>query len=168
MTLYEITGELRELQNMIEEGADPDVVNDTIESVEFDLEQKAEGYVMVIRNLEAQAKAIKDEEKRLREKRLAAENGIESLKKRLFDSMNATGKKKLNAGVFTLSVQKNGGALPVIIDADCVENMPKEMLKIDIKPDTKKIAELLQDEEKSRLYSKFAHFGERGESLRIR
>ena len=167
MTLYEITGELLELQNMIEEGADPDVVNDTIESVEFDLEQKAEGYVMVIRNLEAQAKAIKDEEKRLREKRLAAENGIERLKKRLFDSMNATGKKKLNAGVFTLSVQKNGGALPVIIDAD-VENMPKEMLKIDIKPDTKKIAELLQDEEKSRFYSKFAHFAERGESLRIR
>lgn len=167
MTLYEITGELLELQNMIEEGADPDVVNDTIESVEFDLEQKAEGYVMVIRNLEAQAKAIKDEEKRLREKRLSAENGIERLKKRLFDSMNATGKKKLNAGVFTLSVQKNGGALPVIIDAD-VENMPKEMLKIDIKPDTKKIAELLQDKEQSRFYSKFAHFGERGESLRIR
>lgn len=167
MTLYEITGELRELQNMIEEGADPDVVNDTIESVEFDLEQKAEGYVMVIRNLEAQAKAIKDEEKRLREKRLAAENGIERLKKRLFDSMNATGKKKLNAGVFTLSVQKNGGALPVIIDAD-VENMPKEMLKMVIQPDTKRIAELLQDEEKSRYYSKFAHFGERGESLRIR
>ncbi len=167
MTLYEITGELLELQNMIEEGMDPDVINDTIESVEFDLEQKAEGYVMVIRNLEAQAKAIKDEEKRLREKRLAAENGIERLKKRLFDSMNATGKKKLNAGVFTLSVQKNGGALPVIIDAD-VENMPKEMLKIDIKPDTKRIAELLQDDQKSRYYSKFAHFGERGESLRIR
>ena len=167
MTLYEITGELLELQNMIEEGVDPDVINDTIESVEFDLEQKAEGYVMVIRNLEAQAKAIKDEEKRLREKRLSAENGIERLKKRLFDSMNATGKKKLNAGVFTLSVQKNGGALPVIIDAD-VENMPKEMLKIEIRPDTKRIAELLQDEEKSRLYSKFAHFGERGESLRIR
>ena len=167
MTLYEITGELLELQNMIEEGVDPDVLNDTIESVEFDLEQKAEGYVMVIRNLEAQAKAIKDEEKRLREKRLSAENGIERLKKRLFDSMNATGKKKLNAGVFTLSVQKNGGALPVIIDAD-VENMPKEMLKMEIRPDTKRIAELLQDEEKSRLYSKFAHFGERGESLRIR
>lgn len=167
MTLYEITGELMELQNMIEEGADPDVVNDTIESVEFDLEQKAEGYVMVIRNLEAQAKAIKDEEKRLREKRLAAENGIERLKKRLFDSMNATGKKKMNAGVFTLSVQKNGGALPVIIDAD-VENMPKEMLKMVIQPDTKRIAELLQDDQKSRYYSKFAHFGERGESLRIR
>lgn len=167
MTLYEITGELLELQNMIEEGADPDVVNDTIESVEFDLEQKAEGYVMVIRNLEAQAKAIKDEEKRLREKRVSAENGIERLKKRLFDSMNATGKKKLNAGVFTLSVQKNGGALPVIIDAD-VENMPKEMLKMEIRPDTKRISELLQDEEKSRFYSKFAHFGERGESLRIR
>lgn len=167
MTLYEITGELLELQNMIEEGADPDVINDTIESVEFDLEQKAEGYVMVIRNLEAQAKAIKDEEKRLREKRLSAENGIERLKKRLFDSMNATGKKKLNAGVFTLSVQKNGGALPVIIDED-VMNMPQEMLKIDIKPDTKRIAELLQDDQKSRYYSKFAHFGERGESLRIR
>lgn len=167
MTLYEITGELLELQNMIEEGADPDVVNDTIESVEFDLEQKAEGYVMVIRNLEAQAKAIKDEEKRLREKRVSAENGIESLKKRLFDSMNATGKKKMNAGVFTLSIQKNGGALPVIIDAD-VEKLPKEMLNMVIRPDTKRLAELLQDEEKSRFYSKFAHFGERGESLRIR
>lgn len=59
------------------------------------------------------------------------------------------------------------GKLPVIIDAD-VENMPKEMLKMEIRPDTKRIAELLQDEEKSRYYSKFAHFGERGESLRIR
>lgn len=167
MTLYEITGELLELQNMIEDGIEADALSDTIESVEFDLEQRAEGYVKVIRNLEAKAKAIKDEEKRLKEKRLIAENGVDRLKKRLFDSMNAVGKKKLDAGIFALSVQKNGGALPIIIDED-LRNLPEELVKVDVKPDLKVIAELLQDKEKARYYSRFAHFGERGESLRIR
>ena len=68
MTLYEITGELLALQNMLED-EDPDIVEATMESVEFDLEEKAEGYVKVIRNLEANAAALREEEKRLREKR---------------------------------------------------------------------------------------------------
>jgi hypothetical protein len=165
MTLYEITGELLALQNMIEE-EDPDIVKATMESVEFDLEEKAEGYVKVIKNLEAHAAALRDEEKRLREKRQVTENGIERLKKRLYDTMTVTGKKKIDAGIFRLSIQKNGGALPVVLDVDA-EHLPEDMVRLEIKPDTKKIAELLKGDDAEK-YKQYAHFGERGESLRIR
>ena len=55
MNLYELTGAYLQIQNMIEEGAEG--LEDTLESIQDALEDKADGYGRVIRNLEAQAKA---------------------------------------------------------------------------------------------------------------
>lgn len=167
MTLYEITGELLELQNMIECGIDDETVRDTLESVSFDFESKAEDYVKVIRNLESEVKALKDEETRLKEKRWTIENGIKRMRYRLQSAMDSVGKKKLSAGVFSLAIQKNGGAVPVILDTD-VAMLPEECLKLDIEPNLKKLREYLMDEQTAEYYKQFAHLGDRGESLRIK
>src|SRR5690606_32690570 len=67
MNLYELTGAYLQIQNMIEEGAEG--LEDTLESLNDAIEDKAEGYGKIIRNLEAQANALREEEKRLADRR---------------------------------------------------------------------------------------------------
>ena len=52
-TLYELTGQYMDLMEMAEE-ADPDVLRDTLEGIEGEIEDKADNYAKVIRTLEGQ------------------------------------------------------------------------------------------------------------------
>lgn len=160
MNLYELTAVYQRLQNQIENGEDVDGI---LEVIGDELEAKADGYARVIRNMEAQASAFKEEEKRIAENRKRLEAGVERLKQNLFESMKATGKEKFKTELFSFSIQKNGGALPVIVDVP-TEKLPDELVQITEKPDLKAIAKHI--EETGDL--SYAHFGERGESLRIK
>lgn len=102
MNLYEITGTVLELQERLEEGCiDKQTFNDTIESL--DVSTKVENICYVIKNLEAQAEAYKKEKERLAERERIANNGINRLKESLLTHLTMTNKKKVNAGVFTVS-----------------------------------------------------------------
>lgn len=57
MNLYELTGAYQQIQAMIEDGQAG--LEDTLAALNDAIENKADGYARVIRNLEAQAKAIK-------------------------------------------------------------------------------------------------------------
>lgn len=160
MNLYELTAVYQRLQDQIEAGEDYEGI---LAVIGDEIEAKADGYARVIRNMEAEAKALKDEEKRLAEKRKLREAAIERLKQNLFESMKATGKEKFKTDLFTFSIQKNGGALPVIVDVD-TEYLPDDLVQITEKPDLKAIATYI--EQTGDLT--YAHFGERGESLRIK
>jgi phosphotransferase system IIB component len=160
MNLYELTAVYQRLQNQIENGEDVDGI---LEVIGDELETKADGYARVIRNMEAQMSAFEAEEKRIEENRKRLKAGIERLKQNLFDSMKATGKEKFKTELFSYSIQKNGGALPVIVDVP-TEKLPDDLVQITEKPDLKAIAKYI--EETGDL--SYAHFGERGESLRIK
>jgi ABC-type transporter Mla subunit MlaD len=95
MTLYEITGDIRELQSMLADGEDETIINDTLESVMDDFTDKADAYGAVIRNLEADANAYAEEIKRLTAKKTTAENGIKRLKTALLNAMIETGNEKI-------------------------------------------------------------------------
>ena len=48
-TLYELTGEFLQLMNMLEdEDCDEQCIMDTLESVEYEIEDKADGYAKII------------------------------------------------------------------------------------------------------------------------
>ena len=160
MNLYELTAVFQRLQNQIEQGED---VEGILAVIGDELEAKADGYARVIRNMEAQASAFKEEEKRIAENRKRLENGVERLKQNLFESMKATGKTKFKTDLFSFSIQKNGGAIPVIVDVP-TDDLPDDLVQITEKPDLKAIAKYI--EETGDLT--YAHFGERGESLRIK
>lgn len=81
--------------------------------------------------------------------------------------MKALNKPKIQTDLFTIAIQKNGGALPVIVDVP-TEDLPDECVKITEEPDKNALLALLQDPENKDYYSKFAHLGDRGESLRIK
>ena len=160
MNLYELTATYQRLQNQIEAGEDYDGI---LAVIGDEIEDKADGYARVIRNMEAQVSAFKEEEKRIAEKRKRLEAGIEKLNQNLFDSMKATGKTKFKTDLFSFSIQKNGGANPVIVDVP-TDDLPDDLVQITEKPDLKAIAEYIKETGDL----SYAHFGERGESLRIK
>lgn len=166
-SLYEVTGNILTLQELLENPLDDEeVLKDTLEGVQGEYELKLEAYCKVIKNLEADMDALKAEAKRLTDKRKVLENNVDRLKKAIFDSMKVTGTDKVKGQLFTVAIQKNGGKLPVIVDVDTSE-LPDELVKISESPDLEAIGKLLESLEAGK-QCKYAHFGERSESLRIK
>lgn len=104
MNLYELTEKYKQIQELIENGSDN--LDDTLESLDDAIDDKLIGYASIIRNLEADVNAIKEEKKRLSDKQRTLENSIERLKDNVKTNLKATGKSKLKAGLFTLSLAK--------------------------------------------------------------
>ena len=163
-TLYELTSEYLDLLAMLEDpDVDEDLINDTLEGIDGELEVKADGYARVMRQMDADAKAIKAEEERLANRRKSLENRSAALKSRLQQMMEITGKVKFKTELFSFGIQKNPAA--VVMDEQYIENIPECYLIIqEPKIDKQKIKEDL----KAGLdLEGIAHL-EQTESLRIR
>ena len=159
--LYQLKENWRQVADMLyEEEIDEQCVLDTLESIEGEIENKADGYAMIIKNLLAGAEAKEIEAKKMIEKANAEKNRAKLLKQNLYEIMKETGKTKFKTDLFSFSIQKNGGLAPLWVDED-IAKIPDKYLKKE--PDNKKIRELLETQEVS-----WAKLEERGESLRIR
>lgn len=102
-SLYELTGDLMYLQNLLENGdIDEQVYKDSVESMCVD--SKFESICMVMKNLEAQASAYKAEIDRMTARKKTLENGIQRLKDSMMNYMLQSNDKKIEAGLFTVSV----------------------------------------------------------------
>ena len=161
MTLYELTDELEQLRLMAEDpDVSPDVLADTIEAVEGELEVKAEGYAKVMKELEAEAEILDKEAKRLTERKKHIENSVTKMKASLKEAMEKTGKMKFRTDLFSFGIQKNPPSLVVDVPMD---GIPEDYLipqppKVDT---TKAKADLKNGE------LDWCHL-EQGTSLRIR
>ena len=162
--LYELTTDLLTLQELLESPLDDEeILKDTLEAVQGEYELKLEAYCKVIKNLEADIDALKNEAKRLTDKRKTLEGNVDRLKKAMFDSMKATGTERVKGQLFTVAIQKNGGKLPIVLDVDA-SKLPNKFVKVEKTPNLEAIYEVLN----TNGTCNFAHFGERGESLRIK
>ena len=160
-SLYELTGSYLAVQNMLcDEDVDEQMILDTLESIEGELEDKADNYAKIIRELDSIVKARKEEAKRLTDSAKVVDNRIKVLKNNLYNSMKATGKTKFATDLFSFSIVKNGGKQALTIDGD----VPAEYTKTVVENDTDKIRQAL--EEGTEL--SFARLEPRGESLRIK
>lgn len=164
-SLYELSGELLQLQSMLEDDVDADVLADTLEAVEGEYEVKLESYCKVMTNLLADVDALKAEEKRLSGKRKVLESNVDRLKKSMYDSLKATGKDKVKGQLFTISIQKNGGKIPVVADPEAnTLDLPDDLVTIKESANLDAIRDFLQAGNVLDHY----HLGERGDSLRIK
>lgn len=160
-TLYEITGQIKELLLIAElEELDEQTLKDTMESLEYELEDKADGYAKVIRELEGQAETLKSEIDRLTKRRNGIETNISLMKEALKNAMKETGKTKFKTDLFSFTVAKNGGKQPLNIHGD----VPETYKKIEYKVDNDKIREELKGGKEL----PFAKLKERGDHLRVR
>ena len=95
MTLRELTGQYSVLFEMAEEGnIDPQVMKDTLESVDYEFEQKAEAYAAIMDTLAGQVDTIDKEITRLTEMKRTKKNNIDYMKKALQRAMITADKKK--------------------------------------------------------------------------
>ena len=162
--LYEIAAEYQLLTDLLDDPeADGESITAAWNNISGELETKADNYAKIIRDLESRLEGIKAEQQRLTNRKQQIEKNIEWLKTTLYSVMKETGKTKFKTDLFNFGIQKNGGALPVIVDEE-IDKLPENMIIVSKKPDLKAIGDYIKETGDIT----FAHFGERGESLRIK
>lgn len=105
-TLYELTGQFLDIYNM---ELDEETKLDTLDSIDWETEYetKVENYIKVMKNLEADVEARKNEIKRLMELNKADEKKKEHLKDTLSASMSLTGHERVDTPLFKVSFRKS-------------------------------------------------------------
>lgn len=115
LALYQISDAyLADVRKLEELELDEQTFLDTLESLSGDLELKATNVAMFVKNLEANAEAIKQAEKAMAERRRAHESKADKIRQYLLDNMLKTGITKIDCPYFTLSVRKNPPAVEVL------------------------------------------------------
>ena len=159
-TLYDIKDRLRYFYDFIsdpENVYDDQIIKDTLEGLEGELEEKLEDYMHVVVQLEADADGLDKEIARLTARRDACRNPAKKMRQTILATMQEFNRPKLQTEHFRFSIAKNGGLAPLAITGD----VPAEFCKME--PDNSKIREALKNGD-----LEFAHLEERGVHLSVR
>ena len=126
MTLYEIKEDFKRLLSLAEDPeTDPEIFADTLEGLDGELEVKAEGYGIVIKQLEGDAALLESEIERLTDKKVKIEANIEKMKSSLFAAMVETKKEEIKSDLFSFQIKKNPPH--VVLDVPA-ENVPERFI----------------------------------------
>jgi predicted nuclease with TOPRIM domain len=106
MKLYELTDNYMQLIELADQ-LDEETFRNTLESIQDSIEDKVENTAKVIKSIEADVLAIKEEEKRLKERRQALESRIDNIKDYLKEQLEKTGIDKVKRPTITVSIQNN-------------------------------------------------------------
>lgn len=165
-SLFNLTADYEHvLQMLYSEDCDEQTVIDTLDSIEGAIEEKADGYAMIMRELEADASKLKEEETRLRNRRTVLENRKERLKTNLYESMKMLGKTKFKTTLFSFGIQKNGGKRGLILNCS-VDKLPPELQKVTIEANNEALREYLKEHNTESC--EYAQLAPQGEHLSIR
>ena len=158
MTLYQIENEYLELLAMMEDpDASPEAVQNAMDDIEAELENKLDSYIIVRKELEAEMAKWKAEKDRAAGHEESLKNNIRRINTAVMNAMQLAGKDKLPTEHFKLSIGKNGGLQPMTITGE----VPAEFCRME--PDNEKIRAAL---DKGTL--EFAVLEERGVHLNVR
>lgn len=104
--IYELTAQAQILQQLLEnEEIDETTYKDTLEALE--VEDKVQSICCVIKNIEAEAEAIKAEKDRLQKKQKTAENAVKRLKNSLIYHLQATNQAKVKTTLFNVALSSS-------------------------------------------------------------
>lgn len=116
LSLYQLSGNYLEAMDFL---TDPELdlpieaINDTLEALGGELEDKAINVTKFLRNMEVVADAIKAAEESMAKRRKALENRVQWMKAYLKGNMEHTGISKIECPFFKLSIQKNPAAVNI-------------------------------------------------------
>lgn len=147
MKLYELTQNFKNLEEVLNNTEDNDIkelILNSMNEVSCDLSTKVENIVKLIRNLQADAEAVKTEEQRLCKLRKQKEKQVEGLQKYLFDCISSLERREVKGGIFTVSVKKN----PPKTVIDDINAIPKEFIINVPTLDKKALKEVLKEGQK--------------------
>jgi transcriptional regulator of heat shock response len=113
LKLYELSQNYVQLLELAD-SLDQETFQDTLSSLEEAIEDKAENVAKLIKCLDSDCKAIKEEEQRLADRRKALENKISSIKEYLQNQMEVAGLNKVKRPTITISIQANPPSVEVM------------------------------------------------------
>lgn len=143
MQLYNITENLKQLNEMVNDGVDPDQLVDAFNDLNDAFEDKAKSILFVLQNMNSNIELIKNEEARLKEKRGIIERQLSGLKEYLTLNMVEFDIPKVDNGVFKASIVKPKPVL-VVVDDDAIGSYYKTE-KATISIDKRKLLADLKD-----------------------
>lgn len=144
MSLYDIAEEYKQAFDALSEmDLDDSVFEDTLSGISAEFEAKALNVAAFIGNLEAEANAIKEAEKRMADRRKSMESKADRLKKYLKENMEKVDSKSISGVYFKLSIKNNPPS--VVIDGECPDDYAT--IKEAKTPDKKKIKEAIDSGE---------------------
>jgi hypothetical protein len=115
--LYELAAGFNALFDLVlDESMDLELLEEGLQSIECEIEEKCANGIALIKSLEAYAEAYSKEEKRFESQRQMLENRIKRIKEWYRQNLDAMGKARVPTKYGVMSVQKNGGKQPLKID----------------------------------------------------
>lgn len=163
-SIYELTDMYKTVEDMLYDGeTDEQTILDTLEGIDGEIEEKADNYAKLIKNLLSDAAALKEEEERMYNRRKSLENKAQRLKDTLQANLEFIGKTKFKTLLFSFSVAKNGGKQPLSITENLEDIPGKYLIPQPPKVNNEAVRELLKDKE-----VEWAHLEPYGTHLNIR
>lgn len=104
MKLYELANDFKFLED--NEDIEPDALRDTIESVMCEFKDKCVSVAAYFQNLDAEARAMKEAEQRISDRRKAIENRSNSLKEYLLSNMQRLEISEISCPEFSIKLRK--------------------------------------------------------------
>lgn len=127
MTLYELTGQYQFLLNLAEDpDTDPNILEDSMEALQGEIEEKADGYAKVMTELKARRFALKGEKERIDERIKTIDKSLDRMSESLKNTMLMMERPKIKTAFFSFSVQNNPAH--VVLDEQYTENIPERYL----------------------------------------
>lgn len=124
--LYELAVEYQQQFYQLAELDLPDeVVTDTLEAMEGDIQVKAANVAMFLRQLEHTAEGIKAAEKQMAERRKSIERRAQRITEYLLANMQACGIKKVEHPMLSISVRQN----PARVDVFDAAQVPASFMR---------------------------------------
>lgn len=135
-TLYELTGIYQQIYGL---DMDDETKQDTLDSIDWneDYENKVEGYIKVIKNLDADIEARKNEIDRLKKLNDADKAKKDRMKSTLEESMELTGRDRVDTTLFKVSFRRSKA-----VEVDMVL-LPDKYKKVEYKADKTALKRLL-------------------------
>lgn len=114
LTLFDVAAEYRQMAEALADlDLDEQTIIDTLDAESGALVEKGTNVGFVIRNLEANAAAIKEAEQQMAARRKALENRAARLRRYLLDGMRLAGIQRIDSPYFAIKIAKNPPAVDV-------------------------------------------------------
>lgn len=143
MNIYELKSNYMKLQQLAESGEfDEEAITEAMLQIDEDMELKAEGYGLVMTNLQSDADALKNEIERLSERKRALEKNISKVKETLSEALLLSEKTKFKTEHFSFSFRKSES---VSISSDLLIPSEYMVVKTTTSPDKTAIKKALKN-----------------------
>lgn len=160
--MYELTEMYHNIWDLVgDDEVDLDALEKALSSIEDNIEIKAESMAKLVKGIDGDIAALKEEENRLAKRRKSLENKQVNIKQYLENQLNVMGIDKVKTPLFTVALQNNPPSVNILNEDLIPEQYKKSVTTVSI------VKKDLLDDLKQGLIVEGAEI-KQGKSLRIR